>query len=261
LREGRGELLTIQLQKGTSLPSRISLEELLKGDEKAAEMFCKSMLKYRFAVLKCNESTRKSIMEYKANGTQFFNLPTETKQSFWYQLFRNDCTNLHVHSGKDKYEAPDGMIKRKVNKGYLVVDGVKEFLKLQISDPIESVPSQVQSSFKPLSTTFDSIAKVSFNSKRPFTLSQKCLESIAKYKCEDGKSFMDMKFYEQLVQKLDKSSISYIHYFAMKESSPDDTNNDSEYRVTDDQDKDKVNNATCSHRASLDLDWSDIVFV
>ena len=69
------------------------------------------------------------------------------------------------------------MQERKVNKGYLVIPGMKEFLKviynlfscmcspyqLQLTDPDDSIPNQpasLNSSFKNAATRLDNIANV-----------------------------------------------------------------------------------------------------
>jgi hypothetical protein len=70
-------------------------------------------------------------------------------------------------------------------------------------------------------------------------LSQKCLEYIATYEFESGKSYIDPKFFAEL-GKRDKSSLSLINYFPQSKETPDDQhNNTNETEMYSELDKSK----------------------
>ena len=69
-----------------------------------------------------------------------------------------------------------------------------------------------------------------------------CADLIATYEVEKGKPYIDPKFHKVLQEKVEKSSLSLIHYFAVEEANEDDTLNDSnaeEVKAKSDK-KDKV---------------------
>ena len=76
------------------------------------------MQNYRFAVLKCDEDTKKSIANYKKSGLEFFSQDESLKLAW---VGRNE---------KQENSEIEEFRKRKVNKGYVLVEKCKEFLKV-----------------------------------------------------------------------------------------------------------------------------------
>ena len=97
------------------LPEKIPLIDLLSGKKEAKELLCSSFANYRFAVLKCDEETKRLISEYKEAGLQFFSLDQSVKDAY---------------AGKSDKPDQEKILQRKVNKGYLFLPNVKEFLKV-----------------------------------------------------------------------------------------------------------------------------------
>jgi len=216
------------------LPLKISLVDLMDGNPSTSKAFCQSLKDYRFAVLKCDEKTIDAIANYKKVGSEFFSLDNDYKMNY---------------SGGQI----DEIVTRKVNKGYLCVKGMKEFLKLQANVDIKDVPSQptqLQNSFQNVVSILDSIAKT-------------CLDNVAKYEV-DGKTFMESNFYEMMKQKLFKSSLSLIHYFPMPECSPDETFNNSnadEYVDGDDEQKDKITEGGLTYPSKTHTDTGILTLI
>jgi hypothetical protein len=99
----------------------VNLAAFLKDDSDSKAKFRSLMQKHRFVVFQCDEETvgtfqirnllsQGEIAEYKLRGGQFFGLNTEEKMKY---------SSFH-----------DTEKKQKVNRGYLFVDKVKEFLKV-----------------------------------------------------------------------------------------------------------------------------------
>ena len=108
-------------RKQKAVPDRIDLRDFLNNNPKAREQFFNDLREYRFAVLKCDEETKRTIAEFKRAGLDFFSLDKPTKEAF---VGRNaNQENSDIESFRT----------RKVNKGYVYIEGVKEFLKVVIS--------------------------------------------------------------------------------------------------------------------------------
>lgn len=140
----------------------MDLQAFLKDETESRTKFRDLMQKHRFVVFKCDDDTisncpflltnSEDIAEYKSRGSQFFGLSSEEKLKF-----------------SSFYDTEK---KQKVNRGYLVVDKVKEFLKvsttitlkfqLSPSDQIPDQPPELKVAFDNVWKKLSHIAQKSF---------------------------------------------------------------------------------------------------
>jgi len=200
-------------KKFPPLPEKIDLNQLMQGKEEAKIAFCESLKTYRFAVLKCDDTTKQIIADFKESGLEFFSQDEETKINF--------C-------GKPVYPEDSSYQVRKVNKGYLIIKGMKEYLKFKLDETLPETPSNFKSRFNAVYKSFHDISRT-------------CLEYAATYQV-NGQPFMDPAMLNEVKKKLQRSSVSLIRYFPVSttEATPDDRiNNSNEYEVSSASDKDK----------------------
>jgi len=165
---------------------KIDLQSALSGecDLTIAQQF----RDFNFVVLQPDEKTREIVKEYYAAGRTFFELPTQ--QKFNLVRVQDDLTNA----------------VRKKNEGYLLVEGVKEYLKLRIVDDISvfpTTPEHFHQSFEAVFHLFESILHV-------------CFRSVATHVNQStGKPFLSPEIFESVMKHAQrKSSVSLIHYWA-----------------------------------------------
>jgi peptide methionine sulfoxide reductase MsrA len=111
-----------QNRKKKSVPDRINLLDFLNNDPKAREQYFNDLKEYRLAIFKCDEETKRLIAEYKKAGLEFFKLDKETKESFVGRNVNQETSEIEFYRS------------RKVNKGYVHIKNVKEFLKVYHSN-------------------------------------------------------------------------------------------------------------------------------
>eukprot|EP01089_Gocevia_fonbrunei_P001631 TRINITY_DN11513_c0_g1_i1.p1 TRINITY_DN11513_c0_g1~~TRINITY_DN11513_c0_g1_i1.p1 ORF type:complete len:281 (-),score=49.62 TRINITY_DN11513_c0_g1_i1:8-850(-) len=105
------------------------------------------------------------------------------------------------------------LIVRKVNYGYVSVQGVKEYFKKGITDPDESYPDQPEN----LKETFQTVYQTLQN------IADEGLKEIATYTYKDSSTHYSAKLYSEVAEIVQKrSSISLIHYYAQDEKKTTD---------------------------------------
>jgi len=114
--------------KGPSLPPKIKLSELMRGDAGKEKQYLTALHKEGFAILTLDDDNLTEAMKnYFAEGREFFSMPFEEKD----QLETIEKIETTV---------------RKANRGYLHVKDregtdIKEYLKLSLVDPDSAFPS------------------------------------------------------------------------------------------------------------------------
>lgn len=106
------------------LPPKVSLLAFLQREDKAVETFIESLRQKGFCVFTLDaEGAEESIKGYFKTLAEFYSQKPEFKDSY-------------------RLRPRDNIIDRKVNYGYVLVEGVKEYFKKSQSDPVDSFPPE-----------------------------------------------------------------------------------------------------------------------
>jgi isopenicillin N synthase-like dioxygenase len=162
--------------------ARVDVARLLADDADVKPLFLENMLQRGFCVLSLDPQSTEAINGYVDAGQKFFNQDQEKKS----QLAKTDD------------------ILGKKNEGYLLVDGIKEFLKLKSGDKVPDHPEDLQEKF-------DNVFKM-FNA-----ISRRCFTILAQHQSQrtGNKPYISEELTKTVLEKADaRSSVSFIHYFA-----------------------------------------------
>eukprot|EP01129_Flabellula_baltica_P010159 TRINITY_DN4260_c0_g1_i3.p1 TRINITY_DN4260_c0_g1~~TRINITY_DN4260_c0_g1_i3.p1 ORF type:complete len:214 (-),score=57.99 TRINITY_DN4260_c0_g1_i3:330-971(-) len=177
------------------LPNKINTTDLFTED--GSLLFVRNMKDYGFNVLRLDDDLYDALMAYLRVTALFFEKDTQDKIDGF----------SHVDD-----------IMGQINKGYILVKYVKEFLKLKKGD---AMPED-----EGFAEAFDVFWE------RINEVSDRCYDLIATAVDDDGEPFMDEDLYTAVRSRIrDRSSISMIHYFARLppgERPDDDVNGDDE---------------------------------
>ncbi|KAL6077073.1 hypothetical protein QOT17_002381 [Balamuthia mandrillaris] len=177
---------------GEVLPPRIDLGQLCEeqeGNAEAGRLFCESMRQKGFAVIRLDAETQQAIQDYLAAALEFFEQPINYKERY------SMGTRFNTQS--------------KVNRGYLLVEHVKEYLKLGSQDIVPDQPSNFQETFD---KAYEQVAM----------LTKKALSLLASYTAEgEIATKLDNTYTHFSLEMLNeiniaietRSSISVINYF------------------------------------------------
>jgi len=151
--------------------------------EGGVEPFKQSMQEYGVAILTMDdEETRTAILEYLEVAKGFFDLSQEEKV---------------------KYSRTEEL--RKVNEGYLLVEGTKEFLKLKHKD--SKMPRDDPELAEKFPKAWTAMHKIC----------ERLLEIVGEGLMDDGKPYIDPTLYSIVKEKMAlRSSVSIIHYFPVE---------------------------------------------
>jgi len=167
-----------------TLPPTIQAQDIVDGQAKAREEFCLSLKERGYALLRGNKETLETSEALEQKSLEFFKLANDEKMK------NGDAMNNNV--------------------GYVLITGVREYIKLRPFDPPELWP-QAPADFK---TAYDSF--FASHSKVAFS----CFETLAHYidQSDPTKKPLLNKDEIEAIQEFitSKSSVSMIHYFAHK---------------------------------------------
>eukprot|EP01127_Copromyxa_protea_P002932 TRINITY_DN12843_c0_g1_i1.p1 TRINITY_DN12843_c0_g1~~TRINITY_DN12843_c0_g1_i1.p1 ORF type:complete len:300 (+),score=54.25 TRINITY_DN12843_c0_g1_i1:116-901(+) len=135
-----------------------------------------------FSILTLDEETRTSILEYLETTQAFFQLPQEEKSKF-----------------------SENEAMKKKNEGYLIVNGVKEYMKLKNGD--SKLPNHDPAFKEKFERCWNAFYKIVHTA----------LHIIGKEEMDDGLPYIESKFFDIIEEKMKlRSSVSILHYFPVQ---------------------------------------------
>jgi len=163
-------------------PESVKVEELLAKNKDAQRCLYKNLAEHGYCPIKVNESIKMKSSKLSEVAFEYF-----TQES--------DIKNLNLEKDKN-------------NIGYVLIPGVREYMKLRPTDPTELWPSHPLDFKLAFDNFFETYAQIAFTS---FYL-------IAEYQAEDNQPLITpdrVKIIEEFLHE--KSSVSMIKYFTLNE--------------------------------------------